>query len=123
MLKSSRGSEPISIRDTPGNSPRPPGAGNQASWRTRLVLAAFLASSAGCATAPPPSTSGPHILSYTLVKVENSIDPKTGYLIRTAHWRYEDGVTTTTEDTTVPGGDIERRRHNNPPNPEPRVGD
>jgi hypothetical protein len=90
------------------------------SWRPVLIGAALLVLG-GCATHESSSDSSAHILSYTLEKVETSIDPKTGYIIRIAHWRYEDGVTTTTTDTTLPSGDNERRR--NPPNPPPRVGD
>ena len=91
-----------------------------ASWRPVLIGAALLVLG-GCADPRASSGSSAHILSYTLEKVETSIDPKTGYFVRIAHWEYEDGVTTTTTDTTLPSGDNERRR--NPPNPLPRVGD
>jgi hypothetical protein len=90
-----------------------------ASWRPVLVGVALLVMG-GCATHESFGSSA-HVLSYTLEKVETSIDPKTGYIVRVAHWRYEDGATTTTTDTTLPSGDNERRR--NPPNPPPRVGD
>ncbi len=91
-----------------------------AAWRPVLIGAAALVL-AGCADPMPLSGSSAHVLSYKLEKVETSIDPKTGYIIRVAYWEYEDGVTTTTTDTTLPSGDNERRR--NPPNPLPRVGD
>jgi hypothetical protein len=89
-------------------------------WRPVLIGAALLVLG-GCAVPESSSGYGAHVLSYTLEKVETSIDPKTGYIVRIAHWRYEDGATTTTTDTTLPSGDNERRR--NPPNPPPRVGD
>lgn len=80
----------------------------------------LVASAALCGCFPGEQRSNARLIPYHHVGTQRVVDPKTGDLVVTSTWQYEDGYTATTT-RRIPRGNEDRR--NDAPRPEARVTD